>query len=186
MEVKIVSKNVELPEKARANIEKKLTKLKRRLEEIKEIKVEVSEERTKAQKDRYIIRIVLDCYSTILYTEERGETIQSAMDKALPIAERQFERWKGKLEDRGKGATPTGIAMAPEDSAEQTAPTERKPIVKVKRFAIKPMPVEEAADQMELLNHDFFLFTNSENNKVNLLYRRKDGNYGLIAPETEK
>ncbi|MDD4635897.1 MAG: sigma 54 modulation/S30EA ribosomal C-terminal domain-containing protein, partial [Dehalococcoidales bacterium] len=113
------------------------------------------------------------------------ESIQSAMDKALPITERQFERWKGKLEDRGKNALPTGVAMAPVSDSEHVAPTERKPIVKVKRFAIKPMPVDEAADQMELLRHDFFLFTNSENNKVNLLYRRKDGNYGLITPETE-
>ena len=185
MEVKIGSKNMELPERARAHIEKKLAKLARRLDDIKEIRVDVSEEKTKAQKDRYIIRIVLDCHSTLLYTEERGDTIQSAMDKALPIAERQFERWKGKLEDRGKGALPTGVAMAPAPEEEQAAPPERKPIVKVKRFAIKPMPVEEAADQMELLKHDFFLFTNSENNKVNLLYRRKDGNYGLIAPETE-
>jgi len=185
MEVKIVSKNIELTEKTRAYIEKKLSKLKRRLDDIKEIKVEVSEEKTKAQKDRYIIRIVLDCHSTLLYTEERGESIQSAMDKALPITERQFERWKGKLEDRGKNALPTGVAMAPVSDSEHVAPTERKPIVKVKRFAIKPMPVDEAADQMELLRHDFFLFTNWENNKVNLLYRRKDGNYGLITPETE-
>lgn len=185
MEVKIGSKNMELPERARAYIEKKLGKLKRRLDDIKEIKVEVSEEKTKAQKDRFIIRIVLDCHSTLIHTEERGETIQSAMDKALPITERQFERWKGKLEDRGKNALPTSIATAPAPDNESETPTDRKPIVKVKRFAIKPMPIEEAADQMELLKHDFFLFTNSENNKVNLLYRRKDGNYGLIAPEAE-
>ncbi|MFA6612039.1 MAG: ribosome-associated translation inhibitor RaiA [Dehalococcoidales bacterium] len=185
MEIKIGSKNMDLPVRARAYIEKKLVKLKRRLDDIKEIKVEVSEEKTKAQKDRYIIRIVLDCYSTLLHTEERGETIQSAMDKALPVTERQFERWKGKLEDRGKNALPTGIAMAPPADTEPATLTERKPIVKVKRFAIKPMHIEEAVDQMELLRHDFFLFTNSEDNKVNLLYRRKDGNYGLITAEPE-
>lgn len=184
MEIKIGSKNMDLPVRARAYIEKKLGKLRRRLDDIKEIRVDVSEEKTKAQKDRFIIRIVLDCHSTLLHTEERGETIQSAMDKALPITERQFERWKGKLEDRGKNALPTGIAMAPPPETDEAAPAERKPIVKVKHFPIKPMPIEEAVDQMELLKHDFFLFTNSENNRVNLLYRRKDGNYGLIDPNS--
>ena len=185
MDIIIGSKNMELPERARAYIEKKLGKLKRRLDDIKEIRVDVSEEKTKAKKDRFIIRIVLDCHSTLLHTEERGQTIQSAMDKALPITERQFERWKGKLEDRGKNALPTGIAMSPPSETEAAPPTEHKPIVKVKHFPIKPMPIEEAADQMELLNHDFFLFTNSENNRVNLLYRRKDGDYGLIDPDSQ-
>jgi putative sigma-54 modulation protein len=186
MEIKVSAKNLELPEKAKNHIEKKLGKLKRRLDDIKEIRVEVSEEGTKAQKDRFVIRIVLHCHSTLIYTDERAETIQSAMDKALPITERQFERWKGKLEDRSKNVVPAGIAMAEEAQNTQALPPEHRSIVKVKRFAIKPMPVEEAADQMELLNHDFFLFINSENSNVNLLYRRKDGNYGLIAPETEK
>ena len=57
--------------------------------------------------------------------------------------------------------------------------------MKVKRFAIKPMSVAEAADQMELLGHDFFLFFNANTEELNLLYRRKDGNYGLIEPELE-
>ncbi len=58
-----------------------------------------------------------------------------------------------------------------------------KNVVKVKRFAIKPMSVGEATDQMELLGHDFFLFLNADTKEVNLVYRRKDGNYGLIEPE---
>ncbi len=183
MEIKFVAKNMELSENAKEYIEKKLGKLKRRLNDISEIRVEVSEEKTKSQKDRFVIRIVLDCQSTLIHTEERAETIKAAMDKALPVTERQFERWKGKMEDRAKNAMPTGVAMAKENPVETEEPEERKPVVKVKRFAIKPMTVEEAADQMELLKHDFFLFINAENTKVNLLYRRKDGDYGLIAPE---
>ena len=112
MDIKISTKNMELPEKAKSYIEKKLGKLKRRINDITEIRVEVSEEKTRAQKDRFVMRIVLDCHTTLIHTEERGETIQAAMDKALPITERQFERWKGKLEDRSKNALPTGLAMA--------------------------------------------------------------------------
>ena len=184
MEIKIGSKNMELPERAKSYILKKVQKLKPRLQDISEIRVEVSEEKTRSQKDRFIVRIVLDCQHTLIHSEERGDTIQSAMDKALPVTERQLERWKGKMEDRSKNAVAAGVAMAREMEGEET-PARRRPIVKVKHFAIKPMPVEEAADQMELLGHDFFLFTNSDNNRVNLLYRRKDGDYGLISPEVE-
>ncbi|GAH63762.1 unnamed protein product, partial [marine sediment metagenome] len=66
----------------------------------------------------------------------------------------------------------------------ETAPPPKR-VIKVKRFAIKPMSVDEAIDQMELLGHDFFLFFNADTEELNLLYRRKDGNYGLITPELE-
>lgn len=185
MEIIIGSKNMDLPGRAKNYIENKLGKLSRRLDEISEIRVDVSREKTKSDQDRFIVRIVLDCQSTLIHTEERGETIQSATDRAVPLIERQFERWKGKLQDRSKNALPTGIAMAEPVENENPAPQERRAIVKVKRFAIKPMPVEEAADQMEILKHDFFLFSNAETSKVNLLYRRKDGNYGLIEPDID-
>ena len=185
MEIKIGSKNMELSQETRTYIEKKFAKFKRRMNDISEIRIEISEEKTKAQKDRFIARIVLDCHSTLIHTEERAETIRAAIDKALPVTERQFERWKGKMEDRNKNAVPTGVAIAREIESQTEESIERKPVVKIKRFTVKPMSIEEAADQMELLKHDFFLFTNSETNKINLLYRRKDGDYGLIAPELE-
>ncbi len=184
MEIKIGSKNMELPERARAYIERKLEKFARRSDDIKGIKVEVSSEKTRAQKDRFIVRVVLDCNTTLLHTEERGTTIQSAVDKAIPVTERQFEKWRGKVKDRTREISGAAESM-PEEAQTRETISDRPSIVKVKRFAIKPMPVEEAADQMEILKHDFFLFTDAQTNTVNLLYRRRDGNYGLITSEPE-
>ena len=80
-----------------------------------------------------------------------------------------------------------GEAMAAEIAPAEAAETEEEEplpgIVRTKRFTIKPMTPDEAAMQMELLNHDFFVFLNGETNQMNVLYRRKDGNYGLIEPE---
>ena len=92
---------------------------------------------------------------------------------------RQIEHYKGKRYDKGRGSS-----LARGESSEETEPAQpSRRVVKVKRFAIKPMSVAEAADQMELLGHDFFLFFNADSEELNLLYRRNDGNYGLIEPE---
>jgi putative sigma-54 modulation protein len=80
----------------------------------------------------------------------------------------------------------TEAAMEGETAVEEEEEDKGPKIVKTKKFDIKPMSVEEAADQMLLLGHDFFLFNNQDNNQINLLYRRKDGNYGLIEPSTKK
>ena len=92
---------------------------------------------------------------------------------------RQLERYKGKLYEKGRGNSFARGEFKEEVETVKPAPE----VVKVKRFAIKPMSVAEAADQMELLGHSFFLFLNADTEELNLLYRRKDGNYGLIEPE---
>ena len=86
-------------------------------------------------------------------------------------------RYKGKRFEKGKDTVRT---MEPAAAGGEAVTRGR--IVKTKQFAVKPMPVDEATEQMELLGHDFFLFVNSESGKANLLYRRKDGDYGLIEP----
>jgi putative sigma-54 modulation protein len=95
--------------------------------------------------------------------------------------ERQIERYKGKRYNKGRGSS---LARGGFKEEIEPAPPPRK-VVRVKRFAVKPMSVAEAVDQMELLGHDFFLFFNADSEKLNLLYRRKDGNYGLIEPELD-
>jgi len=92
---------------------------------------------------------------------------------------RQIEHHKGKLYEKGRGSS---LARSEFSEGVETTEPLRK-VVKVKRFAVKPMSVAEAIDQMELLGHDFFLFFNADTEELNLLYRRKDGNYGLIEPE---
>ena len=92
---------------------------------------------------------------------------------------RQIEHYKGKLYDKGRG---NSLARSELSEEVGTAPPSPR-VVKVKRFAVKPMSVTEAIDQMELLGHDFFLFFNADSEQLNLLYRRKNGDYGLIEPE---
>jgi putative sigma-54 modulation protein len=96
------------------------------------------------------------------------------------VLDRRIERYKGKFYYRGRGISPR--KSAPSTTAvEESVPPGK--VVRVKRFAVKPMSVEEATEQMELLGHDFFIFWDTTEDKSNVLYRRRDGDYGLIVPE---
>jgi putative sigma-54 modulation protein len=110
---------------------------------------------------------------------ERGEDLLTAIGKVAAVINRRIEHYKGKLYEKGRG---NSLARGELNEAAETEQPSRK-VVKVKRFAVKPMSLPEAVDQMELLGHDFFLFFNAESEELNLLYRRQDGNYGLIEPE---
>ncbi len=180
MELQITGKNIDLSSAVHRYIERKLGKLSRYLPNIIESKVEISEEKTKSPQQRFVVRVTIDSGGTLLCGEERGEDLFTAIDKVATIMNRQIEHYKGKLYDKGRGSSFTRSKFSEEAG---TRPQRR--VVKVKRFPVKPMSVAEATDEMELLGHDFFLFFNADTEKLNLLYRRKDGNYGLIEPESE-
>jgi len=179
MELQITGKNIELTPAARRYIERKLGKLNRHLPNITESKVEISEEKTKSPQQHFIVRATVAGSGTRLHGEERGKDLFMAIDKVAAIMTRQMEHYKGKLYEKGRGSSFARGKFSQE--VETVQPT--REVVKVKRFVIKPMSVTEAAEQMELLGHDFFLFLNADTEEINLLYRRKDGNYGLIEPE---
>jgi len=182
MELKVTGKNIELTPQLREYIEKKLGKLSRHLPDILEAKVEVSEEKTRSPQTRYVIQVTINSNGTILRGEERGDDFFVAIDKVADVMDRQIERFKGRRSIR-KGVMPT---VRNPDTLVQPAPEAEEDvgrIVKIKKFVVKPMTIDEAIEQMELLGHDFFLFLNSDGGRLNLLYRRKDKNYGLIEPE---
>ncbi len=179
MELQIVSQNTELSPAVRRYIERKLGQFNRHLPSIMTSRVEVIEEKTKSPQYRYVVRVTLDSNGTLLHGEGRGRELFTAIDKVAEIMKGQIEHRKGKLYEKRRGSS-----LARSEFSERVEATEPLgKVVKVKRFAIKPMPVSEAIDQMELLGHDFFLFLNADTEEVNLLYRRKDGNYGQIEPE---
>ena len=124
-------------------------------------------------------QLTVDSSGTLLRSEERGGDLFTAIDKVAEIMDRQIKRYKGKLYDKGRG----GSLVRSEFGGEAEVAPPLSKVVKVKRFAVKPMSLAEAIDQMELLGHDFFLFFNAESERLNLLYRRKNGNYGLIEPQ---
>lgn len=179
MELQIAGKNMELSSAVRQYIERKLAKLNRHLPKIRESKVEIYEEKTRSPQQHFVVQATIDSNGTLLRSQERGENLFAAIDKMVEVMDRRIKRYKGKLYDKGRGSS-----LARGGLGGQVA--EEKPVskvVKVKQFAVKPMSVDEAIEQMELLGHDFFLFFSAEDENLNLLYRRKDGNYGLIIPQ---
>jgi len=179
MELQVTGKNIDLSPAVRHYVERKLGKLNRHLPDITGSKVEILEEKTKSPHQRFVVQITVDGNGTRFHSEERGEDLFTAIDKVAVTMNRQIEHYKGKRYNRGKGSS----LVRGEFSEEVVAVQPFRKVVKVKRFAVKPMSVAETIDQMEVLGHDFFLFFNADTEELNLLYRRKDGNYGLIEPE---
>lgn len=187
MELQIFSKNVVLSPSVESYVRLKLQKLLRHMPTIADGKVEIVKEKAKSPDHRYNVQVTLTSGGMLLRSEERARTVRLAVDGAVKTLDRQIERYKGRLYEKGRGLSPIRDHSTYKEMAEEGAEDEYgeglPKIVKVKRFAIKPMSVDEAVEQMELLGHAFFLFVNSETSSVSLLYRRNDGNYGLIVPE---
>jgi len=115
---------------------------------------------------------------TILRAEERSADMLAAIDTVRDKLQRQIERFKrrpARVRERARAAAATTV----EPAVEEATPS----IVRTKRFLVTPMSEEEAIEQMELLGHDFFVFFNASADSLNVLYRRRDGNYGLLQPE---
>ena len=178
MELKVTGKNIELTPELSEYINRKLGRLDRHLSNISEAKVEIAGEKTRSPGQRYIVQVTLNSSGIIMRGEEKGEDLFSAIDKVAAIMKRRIERYKGKHYIKKGGTSPRKSA------AEVPVETEHT-VVKFKQFALRMMPVNEAIEQMELLSHDFFLFLNNETGRLNLLYRRKDKDYGLIEPKLD-
>lgn len=180
MNLQILGKNdVELTEAMEEYINRKISKLGRYLPAIGEGKVEISEGRARLPEQRITVQVTLDSRGTLIRAQEKAKDIRTAIDKISDVLTSRIERYKGKRYNKGKGASLARHWAATETGEAEVA----KRIVRMKHFLIKPMPEDEAIDHMELLGHDFFLFINADTSELNLLYRRKDGNYGLIEPE---
>jgi putative sigma-54 modulation protein len=178
MELQITGQNIELTPAIRHYVERKMGKLTRHFPGIMESIVEIAEEKTKSPQQQFLVRVNVLGDGIRLHGEERGGDLFQAINKVAAVMVRQLEDEKGKLYEKHKGGSPVRSEAVPEEP-----PRPAPEVVKVKRFTMKPMSVTEAAGQMEVLGHSFFFFLNADTEELNLLYRRKDGNYGLIEPE---
>ena len=180
MNLQIITRNdLQVPEVDREYTEKRVSKLSRYLPTISEGKVEISYEGAKLPDQRFTVQVTLDSKGVLIRAQEKAKDIRTAVDKVVDALTTRIGRYKGKLYDKGRG-----ISLARQGAVEEAEEIEApKKVVKSKHFLIKPMLEDEAIDQMELLGHDFFLFLNAGTDKLNLLYCRKDGNYGLIELE---
>jgi putative sigma-54 modulation protein len=176
MQLIIKAKNIKVTEWLHDYVEAKIGKLDRYLPSISEARVELSTEKVKSAQDRQVVQVTLRSNGTILRAEERTDDIFASIDAVSDKIHRQIARYKGKRRARGRRLR--GEPLPIEEMEE-----EAHRIVRVKQFSMIPMTQDEAIEQMELLGHDFFVFFNSEVEGINVLYRRKDGDYGLIQPE---
>jgi putative sigma-54 modulation protein len=180
MKLQIIAKNnVEISETIKAYVEKKVGKLGRYLPTLDEGKVEISREGTKLPEQRFTVQVTLDTRGVLIRAQEKSKDMRVAINKVVDVLSKRIERYKGKLYDKNRG-----ISFARQGAAIEAEEIEApKRVVKSKRFLVKPMLIDEAINQMELLGHDFFLFIDADTERLNLLYRRGDGDYGLIEPE---
>ncbi|HSK65847.1 MAG TPA: ribosome-associated translation inhibitor RaiA [Anaerolineales bacterium] len=183
--IEIVTRNMRLTDSLKEYIEKKAAKLERHLQDIDEIRVEVSHVKSaRNATDRQVSQLTVHGKGFILRTEERADDIHAAFDLALDKMQRQVERFKGKRH-RGRGDGRSAAEVVEEEQIPVDEETgELLPfIVRRKKFIVMPMDEDEAVEQMRLLGHDnFFIFFNAEQNSIQVLYRRRNGTYGLIEP----
>jgi putative sigma-54 modulation protein len=169
----ITGKNIDLTNALRDTVEKKLGKLEKYFSPGVEAHVTLS-----VQKNRQIIEVTIPFNGIILRGEETTTDMYSSIDNVVDKLEKQIIRHKTKLDKRVHEGT-LRLASIISDTEEE----DDWKVVRTKKFAIKPMDIDEAVLQMDLLGHSFFVFKNADTNEVNVVYKRKDGNYGLIEPE---
>ncbi len=175
MRVNISGKNMEVTNALRNTTEKKLIKLEKYFQKDVDVNATLS-----VEKNRQIIEVTIPIAGAILRAEEWTNDMYTSIDKAVDALERQIRKHKTKLQKRNHNGKTIRFENVP--MFEEKDNHEPK-IVKTKKFAMKPMDEEEAVLQMELLGHSFFVFTNGKTDEINVVYKRKDGNYGLIEPE---
>jgi putative sigma-54 modulation protein len=182
--VETLARNMRLTDNTREYVEKKAAKLERHLQEIDEINVELSHNKAaRNANDRQVAQITVRGKGFMLRTEERAEDLHGAFDIALEKMQRQIERYKGKHHHgRGDGRSAAEVVVEDELPVDETG--ELLPLIaRRKKFVLIPMMEDEAIEQMRLLGHDnFFVFFNAEKNSIQVLYRRRNGTYGLIEP----
>ena len=184
IQVDIQTRNIRMTDHIKDHIEKKAGKLDHYLPAIEEAYVELTYHKSaRSATDRSVAQITVRGKGLLLRTEERADEALIAFDSAIDKLQRQIDRYKGKhYHGRGDGRSASEVeeGSVPVDETGELPPV----IARHKQFRILPMNELEAVEQMKLLGHDnFFVFYNAETSKINVLYRRRDGSYGLIEPE---
>ncbi len=173
MKLVIQGKNFQVTDDVLKYAEKRLSTVEKFFDNIQELNTIISKERGNIK-----VEVTLSASGTVIRGESRTPDVFSSIDDVVDKLKRQIKKYKERFIERRREA-------AKEKKLERTVEVEEEEprIVKVKRFILKPMDEEEAIMQMELLGHNFFVFLNSRTDKFNVIYKRTDGNYGLIEPE---
>jgi putative sigma-54 modulation protein len=176
MNIQVRGDHLEITDALRDYAEKKIGRLDKYFDMPPETAVNVT---LSVEKDIHTVEVTMIIGGLILRAEENSPDMYASIDLVTEKLEKQIEKYKTKLNRRFRQE---GIRTLFQETGTAPADTKEPEVVRVKRFAVKPMPVEEAIMQMDLLGHDFFVFSNAETDEVNVVYKRKDGQYGLIEP----
>ena len=185
MRLNVRTRNGVVPERLKEHAEKKIAKLTKYFDGIQTVELLNGSER-----GLHTVEINLEGDGLFLRSEERASDLYAAVDTAVDKMERQIKRFRervkrsrrhpGPVKEAGVEKAAAALAAeTPQDESDRPLPS----IVRRKSFPVKPMSADEAAAQMELVDHDFFLFINEDGGAVSVLYRRRDGDYGLIQSE---
>ncbi|MGI6587224.1 MAG: ribosome hibernation-promoting factor, HPF/YfiA family [Peptococcia bacterium] len=173
MKFQFRGKNIQVTNALKEHAEKKLGKLDKYFDTPPEAIVTLT-----VEKERQRVEVTIPLNGYLLRGEEETHDMYSSVDQVVDKLEKQMKKYKTRLSKKNKGASIKDLVANSVEKVEEEGPR----LVRTKRFAMKPMSVEEALMQMNLLGHSFFVFTNAETEEVNVVYCRKDGNYGLIEP----
>jgi putative sigma-54 modulation protein len=166
----------------------KLEKITRFVHDAERVEIDFIEQPAKKPTQRFVCEVTVHCKKSVLKAHAEALEAGEALDKVIDKVEHQAQKLKSRRVSRfhPRRRDAKTHAMLPDDDLAalifSEGETEEAKVVKVKELDVKPMPVEEAALQMDLLGHDFFLFQNSEDEKFSVVYRRKDGHLGMISP----
>jgi len=174
MQLSVKGRSLEVTDALRSYAEEKLRRLTKYFENIVTANVVLS-----LEKHRQIAEVTLRVRDLTIRAEESTEDLYSSIDLVVEKLERQILRYKERI----AGHVTRGASREERDASAITAVETESRLVKTKRFAVKPAEVDEAIMQMDLLGHNFYVFRNARTDEVNVVYRRRDGHYGLIEPE---
>ena len=176
MRLQVKGKNVEVSDSIRSYAEEKLSKLSRQLHDLTVVELELAVERNPSIAANQVAEATIFTKGPVLRAREASTDMKASIDQLSDKLARQVKHYRDRRNRRpGRVNEDHGGAPVALDESEPQ-------IVKSKQFAVKPMTAEEAVLQLELIGHDFFVFRNGDSNDINVVYRRKDGGYGLIEP----
>jgi putative sigma-54 modulation protein len=182
MQVTVKGKNVDVPERVRAQATRKLSKISRFDERILTMDVEFSEERNPRVPDQHRVEVTCTTKAHVIRAEASGADPVSAVDRVVERLERQVKKLKGRRQSRKQHADAKPL-VEPSEGVQAGGDDDAPRIVRFKHVEMKPMTAEEAVTVMDLLGYDFYLFTNVQTDGPAVVYRRRNGDFGLIEPE---
>jgi putative sigma-54 modulation protein len=180
MQFHVKGRNLEVSDAIRSYAEQKLAKLDRQLNDPR-VELELAVERNPSIAANHVAEATIWTKGPVLRAREASSDMRASIDQLVEKLERQVTRYRSQGRSRRRRAA---RANGPAPETIPVVPDEAEPmIVKTKQFPVKPMTPDEAVLHLELIGHDFFVFRNAESDEVNVVYRRRDGNYGLIEPQ---